>query len=113
MMLKNFSAQTDSPITSLLWRGYSDEVRIEIIRETLGQVGAGFNNLLQVISAKEDGQIVVKILNSLSAGARGTLLLDFEEHLKQSVDDGLTVWAEALGDKNSLRNLRGIEVKVL
>lgn len=113
MTLKIFFAQTDSPETSLLWRGYSDQVRMEIIRVILDQTGARFNNLLEVISAKEDGQVIVKILNPLPADARGTLLLDFEEYLKQSVDGGLTVWAESLGDKNSLRNLRGIEVKVL
>jgi hypothetical protein len=31
--------------------------------------------------------------------------------LKAHIDDALTVWLEPLGDRNSLRNLRGIEVK--
>jgi hypothetical protein len=39
--------------------------------------------------------------------------LDLEELFKKSVDQGITVWGEALGDKNSLRNLRGIEVKTI
>ena len=42
---------------------------------------------------------------------RGTKLLDLEELLKENVDLGITIWLEPLGDKNSLRNLRGIEVK--
>jgi hypothetical protein len=49
----------------------------------------------------------------LTASVRGSLLLDFEECIKKNIDQGLTVWGEALGDKNSLRNLRGIEVKIL
>ena len=34
-----------------------------------------------------------------------------EEDLKLNIDKGLTVWCEPLGDKNSLRNLRGIKIK--
>ena len=44
-------------------------------------------------------------------GKRGPLLLDFEVFLKEAIDPGLVVWLEPLGDRNSLRNLRGIEVK--
>ena len=58
-----------------------------------------------------DGQVIVNLLESLSADKRGPLLLDLEELLKGSVDPGLVVWLESLGDRSSLRNLRGIEVK--
>jgi hypothetical protein len=34
-----------------------------------------------------------------------------EDYLKESIDAGLVVWLEPFGDRNSLRNLRGIEVK--
>ena len=37
--------------------------------------------------------------------------MDFEVHLLAYVDGALNVWLEPLGDRNSLRNLRGIEVK--
>ena len=36
---------------------------------------------------------------------------DLEAFLKESIDPGLVVWLEPLGDRSSLRNLRGIEVK--
>ena len=39
------------------------------------------------------------------------LLLDFESELKIGVDQGLVVWCEPLGDKSTLRNLRGIEIR--
>ena len=38
------------------------------------------------------------------------LLLDIEEILKKTVDEGITVWLEAVGDKSKLRKLRGIEI---
>ena len=29
----------------------------------------------------------------------------------ESIDNGITVWLEPVGDKSKLRNLRGIEIK--
>lgn len=66
---------------------------------------------ITLVESKDDGQVIVKFNIPLEAHLRGTLLLDFEEKLKELVDVGLTVWLEPLGDKNSLRNLRGIKVK--
>ena len=70
-----------------------------------------FKDAIQIVACKSDGQVTVRLLTLLSADKRGTLLLDFEESLKKQVDNGLVVWVEALGDKSSLRNLRGIEIK--
>ncbi|MHB1141714.1 MAG: hypothetical protein ACYC1T_08155 [Sulfuricaulis sp.] len=69
------------------------------------------SNVLVIAAAKEDGQIIVNLTEPLAAGKRGQLLLDLEAFLKESIDPGLAVWLEPLGDRNSLRNLRGIEVK--
>jgi hypothetical protein len=69
------------------------------------------NSAVVIAAAKGDGQVVVNLTESLPAGKRGQLLLDLEEFLKNEIDPGLTVWLEPLGDRNSLRNLRGIEVK--
>ena len=90
----------------------SIELEIQRINKIIDQLNSDFKELLLVVAAKKDGQVVVRMLNPLTASKRGTLLLDFEECIKKNVDQGLTVWGEALGDKNSLRNLRGIEVKV-
>jgi len=47
---------------------------------------------------------------SLPASERGPFLLDLEDYLRE-IDQALVVWLQPLGDRNSLRNLRGIEVK--
>jgi hypothetical protein len=41
------------------------------------------------------------------------LILDLEEFLKNHLDSGISIWCEPLGDKNSLRNLRGIQIKTV
>ncbi len=112
MSTKKFYAEVDTPHPSASWLALSQPLRIEKINQVIDQKNITFSKELLVVSAKNNGEVVVRILNPLAASARGTLLLDFEEFLKQEIDRGLTVWGEALGDKNSLRNLRGIEVKV-
>lgn len=113
MSKKIFYAQVDSPSPSVNWLSLSDVQRIENLNQIINQLNPGFNAQLSIVTAKRDGQVVVRMLDPLTALVRGTLLLDLEEFIKKNVDQGLTVWGEALGDKNSLRNLRGIEVKVL
>jgi hypothetical protein len=110
MIKHNFYADVASPIPSLEWKNLTEANRLVKINELISK-HAGFGNELLVISAKEDGQIIVRLLSNIPPNIRGTLLLDFEAMLKNNLDDGLTVWGEPLGDKNSLRNLRGIEVK--
>jgi hypothetical protein len=112
MSNKIFYAEVHSPNPSANWLALSEPLRIEKINQAVNQKNPSFNKELLVVSAKNNGDVVVRILNPLTAFVRGTLLLDFEEFLKQEMDQGLTVWGEALGDKNSLRNLRGIEVKI-
>jgi len=107
-----FYAEVDSPTPSTSWIGLSESQRIDKINMALNQKNATFGEELLVVAAKNNGEVVVRILNPLTASVRGALLLDFEEFIKQEIDQGLAVWGEALGDKNSLRNLRGIEVKV-
>ena len=46
----------------------------------------------------------------MTASERGVLLLNIEDWIKNKLDNGITIWHESIGDKNSLRNLRGIEV---
>jgi len=44
---------------------------------------------------------------------RADTLLDLEAKLKVVLDEGLTVWIQPQSDKNTLRKLRGVEVKSL
>ena len=112
MSKKIFYAEVASPKPSANWLSLSDIQRIERLNEIIDQNKLGFNTELLIVAAKKDGQVVVRLLKPLIASVRGTILLDLEEYIKKNVDQGLAVWGEALGDKSSLRNLRGIEVKV-
>ena len=107
--LKHAKANTPSPI--LEWRQLTDAQRLTRVMETLRAATVELNGNIVIAAAKEDGQIIVNLLEPMPAGKRGQLLLDIEAFLKEAIDPGLAVWLEPLGDRNSLRNLRGIEVK--
>jgi hypothetical protein len=100
-----------SPAPSGDWVALSDAERIAGIDRSVQAQHPVFKEQLTVVSARHDGQVIVRLAMPLGPSDRGTLLMDFEDFLKQAVDQGITVWGESLGDKNSLRNLRGIEVK--
>ena len=102
-----------SPVVSAKWYQQSELERISELKNVVDRSGGQFSEAVEVIGAKKDGQVVVRMLKTCGPAERGTLLLDLEELFKKSVDHGITVWGEALGDKNSLRNLRGIEVKTI
>ena len=51
----------------------------------------------------------VKLLTALTPRERGSLLLDLEDELCK-LDANIRVWHTPLGDKNSLRNLRGVQL---
>lgn len=104
-------AQTDTPSPGPEWRKMSDAGRHARVIDAMKTGAAAVYGAVHIAAAKEDGQIVVNLVEPLPAGKRGQLLLDLEAFLKEAVDPGLAVWLEPLGDRNSLRNLRGIEVK--
>ena len=100
-----------TPTPGHAWRQLSDGERVALVGNAVADRMASLNKMLVIAEAKPDGQVIVSLLEPVSADRRGALLLDLEEMLKQAVDPGLAVWLEPLGDRNSLRNLRGIEVK--
>jgi hypothetical protein len=106
--LKDAQAKTPSPGPS--WQKWTGAERLAAVNEKVRGGPAAANGVV-VIAAKPDGQIIVSLLESLPQKQRGPLLLDLEASLKDAIDPSLVVWLEPLGDKNSLRNLRGIEVK--
>ena len=79
---------------------------IELPREMDGKV--------KLISVSEDKHgminVQVEIIENLSPGDRGTLLLDLEDKLVKS-NPSVRVWHTPIGDKNSLRNLRGVKIQ--
>ena len=104
-------AHADTPSPRPEWRRLSDAERYTRVTDALRAGMATPNDAVVILVAKEDGQIIVNLAESMPAGKRGTLLLDLEVFLKEVIDPGLVVWLEPLGDCNSLRNLRGVEAK--
>lgn len=106
-----FYADVVTPKPSNKYTLLTDSERLALISKAIGgEVGRQFETI-ELVSAKSDGQVIIRLRDPLSADMRGTLLLDYEGLLKDLVDKGLSVWLEPLGDRSSLRNLRGIEVK--
>ena len=101
---------TDTAKPSASWIE-SDEYDRKVLLESVLSTKLEFEKAVLIVKAKADGQVIVSLLEPLSADKRGTFLLDLEAFLKVAVDPGIVIWLDALGDKSSLRNLRGIEVK--
>ena len=101
-------ANIDSPSTGLSWMHMNHEKRISLLEGSIKLFSPETD--IKVIDANENGQVSIFINSSIEINNRGKFLLNLEEHLKNTIDIGINIWHEAIGDKNSLRNLRGIEV---
>jgi len=101
-------SDVSSPTPSVDWISLTIGGRIDLVKESIHNFSSNVD--IEVVEANESGQISVIINDTLSADERGPLLLDIEEFLKLNVDNGITLWHAPIGDKSSLRNLRGIEV---
>jgi hypothetical protein len=99
----------ESPEVSQKWLDKDEKQRISIIEELLEE-NLKFSSI-KIFTCADNGHVEICLPESIKVGKRGLYLLDFEEFLKNRVEKGLTVWCEPLGDKNSLRKLRGIQIK--
>lgn len=105
-MTKFASTPTDAISTS--WISKSKEQRVnELVAATLG---TRFEEFVTPTRALDGGQVYVSMNKPVNSSERGQLLLDLERHYKNNVEVGINLWCEPLGDKNSLRNLRGIQI---
>ena len=101
---------TPVPLSSSAWLNFSEKERIDIIKSAINDFPGA--NKLEIRKALSNGQVSVEINEVMDASERGTLLLNLEDILKKAIDNGISIWHIPLGDKNSLRNLRGIEVVI-
>ena len=110
--MKTSIAHASSPTLrpTAAWQDKTDAERLRLVGAAIDQLAQGAKPKMLAVAAKSDGQVIVRFHEPMGPGERGTVLLDLEEGLKQVVEPGLTVWLEAMGDRNSLRRLRGIEV---
>ena len=72
-----------------------------------------YRSMIELVNTEylDDGlkYVYVNFLSKIPPKERGPLLLDLEDELCK-IDKSIRVWHIPLGDKNSLRNLRGIKV---
>jgi hypothetical protein len=107
-MLK-IDANAETPVTQTTWKLMPDIERIKLLNKQIGKQQDYMS--ISINKTTESGQVLVTLDGKFTASKRGIYLLDFERYLKDNVDQGISVWCEAIGDKNSLRNLRGIQIK--
>jgi len=105
---KKFSYE-NSPKTSQNWIKLSEDERKKQIFEIL--INNPNYESFEIIKAEKNGNVILRIEKLLQASERGILLLNLEQILKNTIDQGITIWLEPVGDKSKLRNLRGIEIK--
>ena len=97
-----------TPSPSSIWKSISEEERIAKVKSAIKDFPG--NERIKIKQAHIDGQVTIVLNNAMTASERGLFLLDLEGWIKKMLDNGITIWHEPIGDKNSLRNLRGIEV---
>ncbi len=105
------NAALSSPSVGAFWQNLTESARLEAMSLAIRRLNPEMLGLLKFVTAKDDGQVIVRLEKAMKAAERGTVLLDLEMLLKSNIDEGVVVWLEPLGDKSSLRKLRGIEVK--
>jgi len=101
-------SNSDSPTTGIKWANMSRDKRVRVIEASIELYSSDID--LRVNDAQDNGQVSITINSVIEINDRGSFMLNLEEYLKRNVDFGINLWHEAIGDKSSLRNLRGIEV---
>ena len=102
-------ALANSPEISQNWINKSKEERISLVQEEINKNEECRDFI--VTEAEKNGKVTFFIERSIAASVRGSMLLDLEQVLKNTIDKGITVWLVPVGDKSKLRNLRGIRIK--
>lgn len=102
-------SKTPAPKDS--WLKIKEEKKISLLENALKKMNEDINESIQIISSHNNGQVIVKLLKNLAPAERGTFLLDIEFFLKEKIDQAIYINVEPMGDKSSLRNLRGLTIK--
>ena len=108
-LMKNNYSQSITPQTKDNWKNLKISNREKLIKKILEE-NTIYSNF-EVVETPDNGQIVIRIEKIIPANERGLILLNLEEKLKKTIDEGLTIWCEPVGDKSKLRKLRGIQIK--
>lgn len=102
----DYLVETFLPTT--VWMKLEQAQRIKIIQDFLVSQELEFQ--MVVVSAPDNGQVVLTTNDILPPHRRGLFLLKLEKTLKEHIDTGITLWLEPVGDKSKLRQLRGVTI---
>ena len=102
-----FSDNTPTP--SKVWLDLKDSERILLVNNSIIQLN--LSSQILCTRALSSGEVYLRILENIPVAERLDFFLDLEFELKTIIDEALFLSCEPLGDKSSLRNLRGIKVK--
>jgi hypothetical protein len=108
-MINNYS-NSKTPTPNKEWVAKSEIVRLEEINTQLKKDKAF--DIFLAINAQDSGQVVISINKAIPANERGLMLLELEKKLKLSIDESITIWCEPVGDRSTLRNLRGVKISI-
>jgi len=100
-----------TPNPSDNWVSFSEEEKLNKIRAVLSEFDREWIDKYDVSSARDNGFVVLEFKKSIPVDVRSKYLLDLESLLCNRIESCITIWIAPVGDKSSLRNLRGIEVK--
>lgn len=103
-------ANDDSPMPGSKWLNSTEHDRLSQVKNSLDSLYPDWENEFSLVSARDNGFVTLEFKVSIPIEIRGIHLLDIEKHLKNSIDQGITLWIAPVGDKSSLRKLRGIEI---
>jgi hypothetical protein len=106
MKLSHFDS--DSPTVDNKWQQLSDEQKLINIKKITSKISK--YDSIDLLNAKSNGEVLIKLNEPIPASERGVFIIEYELLLKERIDRGIVVWCSPLGDKNSLRNLRGINI---
>lgn len=99
----------ETPKASVAWLNLKQKDRFVLIDNKL-KTRKEFGEILELVFANDSGEITFRFKRETSPFERGSILLDLEFFLKKELYDFLYVSIEPIGDKNSLRRLRGIDI---
>jgi hypothetical protein len=104
-------ANANGPELSTQWVSLSETNRIEKIKFQLSEIDINWQSKYMVVSARDNGFVFFEFIKSIPVDERANYFLNIETYLCEKVEASITIWFAPVGDKSSLRNLRGIELK--
>jgi hypothetical protein len=104
--ISKYYATKDSPMATKKWLNLSNDERLSMLKKVSNDYDS-----IKFTRTTDLGYVYVKLEDDIDAGDRGVLLLQLEKVLKFEIDECITIWHEPIGDRSSLRMLRGIKIK--